>query len=147
MTRQAKDKERFSPFSRWVRKYCRDSSGGLCVTNLDFVFEDFHRRRLMLVEEKQHRGKLHAGQRRTFKELDAMVRDRAALRGYEYWGFYLLVLPGVRPEAGMTLNGVPATSQQLVDHLNFDVCHCRPLIASDEWLRGRVLHEPNGNPT
>ena len=91
------------------------------MTNLDYIFEDFYNRRLMLVEEKQNGGALWPAQRMTFRVLDQMLSSDAAKRGVDYWGFYLVRMPTgctmIGP--GVTLNNQAVTVEALRDHLNF----------------------------
>lgn len=130
------DTSQFTPFGLWLRHYCRESTGpngGLCITNLDYVLEDFKNRKLMLLEEKQSGGVMHNGQRLTFKILDkairAAIKDSTCENPYEYWGFYVIQFPKdkVLPCPGTTLNGHSITSEQLVAHLNFEKQFCEPM--------------------
>jgi hypothetical protein len=122
----------FTPFGMWVRQYCKDSGrhtdGGLSVTNLDFVVEDYLKRRLMLIEEKQNGGGLGTAQAKTFQVLDSALGMACRELGYEYWGFFVLKMPGTMPGPGMTLNGAPVTGEQLRDHINFEKRHCPPVM-------------------
>lgn len=121
--------DQFTPFGLWVREYCRDSKDGLCLSNLDYVFEDWKTKKLLLLEEKQSGGKLADGQARTFHVLDAMFRHTASDFGYEYWGFFVLQFAKgkTHPGPGMTLNGKEITCEQLVEHLNFKTKFCESL--------------------
>jgi hypothetical protein len=124
--RSVLNSEQFTPFGLWIRQYLRKSGNGLSVTNLDYVFEDFHNKKIMLVEEKQSGGDLHKAQRFTFRAVDQCLRQAAPQSGYEYWGFYIVQLPSgcdmVGP--GVRLNGMEVTVEQLVKHLNFETKIC-----------------------
>ena len=126
MTRSVLDRDQFTPFGLWIRQYCRDSGDGLCVTNLDYVLEDFHQKKIMLLEEKQNAGKLGHGQKLSFQLLHRSLRNREWSPLYEYWGFYLLQFPPHcdMPGPGMTLNSKTITAEQLRDHCNFTTKFC-----------------------
>lgn len=132
--RQVGDATQITPFGHWIRQYCRGSDrspgGGLSVTNLDYVFEDYMNKRLMLVEEKQNNGSFGNAQRLTFQVLDkAMTAACSRLIGYEYWGFYIVTMVGTMPGPGMRLNGTPITAEQLVAHLNFQKRFVAPMFS------------------
>jgi hypothetical protein len=114
----------------WVRQYCRPSGEGLSVTNLDYVFEDFRHKRLMLVEEKQNGGHLVRGQAETFAVLDGAFCRVAPELGYTYAGLYVLQFPrgATMPGPGMTLNNRRITAEELQAHLNFASRFCEPWI-------------------
>lgn len=137
--RHVGDSSQFTPFGIWIRENCKGSGrtveGGLSVTNLDYVLEDFLRKRVMLLEEKQHNGHLGTAQRKTFQILDAALRIASSQLGYSYWGFYVFKMPGTMPGVGMTLNDVPVTQEELVAHLNFERKHCLPVWSppEDPW--------------
>ncbi len=118
--------DQFTPFGLWIRQYVRPD---ISVTNLDYVFEDYRGKQIMLVEEKQHQGTLHKGQRLTFKLLDEILREKCQEFDYGYWGFFLLVFKArtTMPGPGMTLNGVEITVEDLLLHLNFITPICPPM--------------------
>lgn len=126
MTRSVGDKDQFTPFGLWIREYLKDSREGLCVTNLDYVFEDFKRKKIMLLEEKQSGGRIGNGQMLTFDVLDYCLSVVAPRKGYEYWGFFILQFPrgATMPGPGMTLNGYKVTCEELQKHLNFESRFC-----------------------
>lgn len=132
--RSVLNESQFTPFGLWVRQYLRDSSrkpvvGGMSITNLDYVLEDFLNKKIMLLEEKQSGGQLHTSQRLTFRVIDYALEQIAAVCGYEYWGFYVLQFPPncTMPGPGMTLNGKIVSVDDLVAHLNFERKFCDPL--------------------
>lgn len=107
-----------TPFGHWIRQYLRES---ICVTNLDYVFEDYKRRKILFVEEKQNGGELARGQSLTFEALNEALEIAAPEWGYDYWGFYVMQFPKGcdMPGPGMRLNGQVVTCEDLRDHLNF----------------------------
>jgi hypothetical protein len=127
--RDVLNQSQFTPFGLWIRQYLKDSRKGLCVTNLDYVVEDFKRNRIMLLEEKQSGGVMHRGQAMTFRVLDYAMARRSEKLGYEYWGFYVLQFPpkATMPGPGMTLNNQSITCEELQSHLNFEEKFCDPV--------------------
>jgi len=119
----------FTPFGLWIRQYLKDSRE-LSVTNLDYVIEDFKRKRIMLLEEKQNNGHIHHAQKLTFRVIDQCLKAIASRHGYDYWGFYELRFPrnADMPGPGMKLNGQIITVEQLQKHLNLDQQFCKPLL-------------------
>ena len=132
MTRRMFDPTRGTPLGQWFRDNLRLSRSGLCITNLDYAFEDFRNRpsrKLMIIEEKQHMAELAIGQKLTFAVLDALLREGAnVFPNVEYWGFYLLQMENTTPDdGGALLNGSNISTEQLIAHLNFDVKFCEPI--------------------
>jgi len=128
MTRQIECKEwenKFTPFSKWIRTHCKDPKYGLVVTNLDYVFNDYKQKKVMLIEEKQYGGCLHYGQKEVIRLLNSVLEKTSSALGYEYWGFYLLQFNGDGPETGMKLNGVAISEDDLIAHLNFERKFCK----------------------
>lgn len=86
--RSVNDSSQFTPFGLWIREYLRPSSDGFSVTNLDYVFEDYKNKKIMLVEEKQSGGVLHKSQMLTFDVLDRHLSLVSKRVEYDYWGFF-----------------------------------------------------------
>lgn len=127
--RSVLNESQITPFGHWIRQYLRSSGDGLSVTNLDYVFEDFRARKLLLLEEKQSGGHLQHAQKLTFAVIDQCARGMAERLGYDYWGFFVLTFPSgtTMPGPGMRLNGHLITAEQLQAHLNFQQRFCAPL--------------------
>lgn len=129
--RSVLSRDQFTPFGIWIREYLKDSRDGLSVTNLDYVFEDFHKKILMLVEEKTNGGHLGNAQKLTFQVIDRGLKKVAADLGYDYWGFYLIQLPknATMIGPGVTINGKPISVEELQKHLNMErkFCEGHPL--------------------
>ena len=126
MTRKANDKKRFTPFSRWIRKWCKDSGDGLSLTNLDYIITDFKQEKMFLLEEKQYMSDLKTGQKIIFKIVNEYLKKNT--NGYEYWGFYLIQLPKELPGIGMKLNYKPITKEELKKHIDFEEKFCDSLF-------------------
>lgn len=135
--RSVMQEAQFTPFGLWIRQYLRDSRDGLSVTNLDYILEDFKRKKLMLLEEKQSGGVIHNAQRLTFAVIDRCAFVMAPRWQYEYWGFYILTFPSgaSMPGPGMMLNNKVITTEQLQEHLNFQKRFCDPLVLNPENVK------------
>lgn len=128
MTRKANDISRFTQFSMWIRKWCKDSKDGLSLTNLDYVVIEYRKKKFFLLEEKQYMSNLKPGQKIIFKLLDNFMKNNIDFDGYEYWGFYLIQLPEELPGNGMKLNYKPITSEELKNHIDFKEKFCDSLF-------------------
>ena len=119
-------RDSFTPFGLFLRQHCRDSQLGLCVTNIDYVLEEFRSKKLQIIEEKSNGGSVGSGQGKTFEVIHQALRVAAPRIGYEYWGIFVLRFPrGIDiPGPGMMLNDRPITVEQLVDHCNFKQQFC-----------------------
>lgn len=125
MTRQENTFERSLEFSGWIRQNCNDAGTGFTVFNLDFVFWDFRRRRLILIEEKTHGT--HETQcapyvRRFMREvMEPALRDYCATLtpAITFIGFHTLVFENTSPDDGrMWLNGREINAEFLGLFLN-----------------------------
>jgi len=126
--RPINDESRFTPFGKYLRTFLRTCN--LCITNIDYVLEDYSTKQIMFLEEKQNGGFLHRGQKLTFQVVHKLAEASAKHTGYDYWGFFLLTFPrgALLPAQGMTLNYKPITEKQLKDHLEFKVKFCESLF-------------------
>lgn len=125
--RRVNSPDQITPFGHWLREYGLPSKM-LSVTNLDYVLEHHKKREIMLIEEKQSGGVVHTAQGLTFDVLDTLLRAGAPAIDYRYHGMFVLRFPPgcTMPGPGMTLNGVPITTEQLRAHISFERCHCKP---------------------
>lgn len=132
MTRQMNDESRSTPLGLWFRRECKSSKDGLCISNLDYILQDYKHQKLQLMEEKQYTGKLEYGQKQLFAHLDrtikAAVRKPIANQMWEYWGFYVISMPSGEPGDDTTLNGKLITENQLRMHCNFEKKFCSPMF-------------------
>jgi hypothetical protein len=130
--RRANQKEQFTPFGLWLQEYVRQD---ISITNLDYVLEDYKTKKIMLLEEKQHGGKLHRAQTLTFEVMDWCLYKAAEKRDYDYWGFFLFQMPegASMPGPGMMMNGKIITGEQLQQHLEFKIKFCAPF--EFEWRK------------
>lgn len=123
MTLQAFYPEKMTKFSLWIRKNCKDSKDGLTLTNIDFLFSEYKKKRIMIIEEKTH-GKttLSFGQSQIFKLLDAALKF-APIEPWKYDGIFVVSFSNEDPDDSdkILINNIQVTKQQLIDFLNFDI--------------------------
>lgn len=131
----------FTEFGLWLPRNCRDSNvnhrhrdgrwGGLGITNLDYVLEDYRgQHKIMCIEEKRRNGNLSTCQRKTFRVLDKALRIGLERTCYEYWGFFLVQFSGDGPETSNTIriNGIEASVTDLRRHCDFEDKFCHSLF-------------------
>ena len=134
MTKIIGYKAALTPFSIWVNSNCKGSTlysripGHLTVSDVDFVFRDYDKMLLKLVEEKVL-GKKHLerSQSEILKLVDSAfkdaTRDGGALEGWKYEGFYIITFSKSDPEDSkqIFINGVEVDKDQLRRFINFDL--------------------------
>jgi hypothetical protein len=90
VTRPERSYKRHLQFNDWIRANLIDSSRGLLVTDIDFVFINPKRKVLMLLEVKQKNNYPRPFQLNLFMLLDMIIRKGIADSGYDYLGFHVL---------------------------------------------------------
>ena len=92
MTRQELTGTRSLEFSAWIRKNCPGSESGFCVGNLDWIFWDWKKRRLLLIEEKTHNSVNFAcWMKRLMTEVFVPALERfCADNDIEFRGFHIV---------------------------------------------------------
>lgn len=102
----------------WIRMSCKSPKDGLLVTDLDFIFYDYKKNLMMLVETKTFNAVMKDWQRNLFKKLDSALKTTE-----EYQGFFLISMSNDSPETSdkITINEVEVTKEQLCDFLSFDL--------------------------
>lgn len=127
MTRPAYNTERMTKFSLWCRTNLKDSKDGLILTNIDYIFADYKKKEIMMVEEKTHGAtEIHYGQSQIFKFVDFALMNTANLDnigGWSYKGFYIVSFSKQDPDDSdrILINHIPVTKEQLTQFLNFDI--------------------------
>ena len=127
-TRQEQTGRRNLDFSGWVRRTLT-SAKGFTVFDLDFIFRDYERKLLQIVEVKTHGGEISTLQRIALGELAQIMEAGIAAgkpnSGWRWCGMHVLRLEGTAPDCGRALwDGQLVTEKQLIDLLemrNFDV--------------------------
>ena len=127
-TRQEQTGRRSLEFSGWVRKTLTGAKG-FTVFDLDFVFRDYERKFLQVVEVKTHGGEISTLQRIALGELAQIMEAGIAAgrpsTGWRWCGIHVLRLEGTAPDSGRALwDGRLVSEKQLIDLLemrNFDV--------------------------
>ena len=109
-------------FSRWSREVLRDSSTGLIWTDIDCLFQDYKKNKIMLIECKTNNGKVSWSQRQQLELLDRLLQLSAPDQNLDYWGFYIIRMDGDSPETSkwIRINGQPIGKESLIKHLNFE---------------------------
>jgi len=103
-TRQEVTGQRSLAFSAWIREQLPDSSTGLCVGNLDWIFWNWKTRTLLLAEEKTHGVNHISGwfSRFIHEILDPALVEYAAKHDILYLGFHLITFENTNPSDGKT---------------------------------------------
>lgn len=118
----------------WIRMCCKPPKEGLLVSDLDFIFFDFKKRRMKLIEVKTYNAKIKDWQRRLYKRIDSALKNKKHECGdyFEYEGFFLIVLSDETPETSdtITINNIKTTKEQLIKFLDFEIYFDK--IAEDE---------------
>jgi len=133
------DPDQITPLGHWIRQYGLEK--GCSVTNLDYIVEDYDRKKVLLIEEKQRAGKLHPAQKLTMSLVDHCMRQNMKALGYDYWGFFLVVLPehATLVGPGLTINGVVSTVEDLRALIRFDRMCVKPMDLS--WYIKKILED------
>lgn len=110
----------------WIRLFCKEPQDGLLVTDLDFIFYDFKKKRMKMIEVKTYNAKIKDWQRKIYKAINFALLNMTQLDdigGFEYEGFYVIVMDTDSPETAkkITINEVEVTKQQLTDFLDFKI--------------------------
>lgn len=120
-TRQEQTGRRNLDFSGWVRRTLTGAKG-FTVFDLDFIFRDYERKLLQVVEVKTHGGEISTLQRIALGELAQILEAGVAAgrpsSGWRWCGMHVLRLEGTSPENGRILwNGAEVSEGQLVQLL------------------------------
>lgn len=118
MTRAEQTGSRNLDFSGWVRRRLT-SARGFTVFDVDFIFRDYERKLLQMVEIKTHGADLSTMQRIALAEVAAILRsgieNGAPNLGWKWRGFHTVRLEGTSPDNGRILwDGVEITEEKLV---------------------------------
>ena len=122
MTRLEFSGQRSLEFSRWIRKELPDSSTGFCVGNNDWIFWNYHTRRLMLCEEKTRNGDIKKGSwfhRLITEVLDPALKEFSKKNRIDYRGYHLITFEKTDPSAGkIYLDRKEISKEDLKDFLS-----------------------------
>lgn len=127
MTRPAYYKGKMTDFSLWIRNNCNDSKNGLSLTNIDYIFTDYKKKRLKIVEEKTYgTTELTYAQSQIFKYVDFALKNTANLDeigGWEYEGMFIITFSNTDPDNSgeIKVNNVTTTKEKLLKFLNFEI--------------------------
>lgn len=114
-TRKRKDNHG-TEFGTWIREQEQVSSRlGYIATDLDYVWENYKTKQIMLIEEKRYMGRLTFAQTQTFRRLDNIMKSSPY-----YCGFHLLQFEHKDPTDGLIFwNGCEISSDDLIEKLQF----------------------------
>lgn len=120
-TRQEQTGRRNLDFSGWVRRTLTGAKG-FTVFDLDFIFRDYERKLLQVVEVKTRGGEISTLQRIALGELAQILEAGVAAgrpsSGWRWCGMHVLRLEGTSPENGRILwDGSQVSEAQLVQLL------------------------------
>jgi len=86
------------------------------VGNLDWIFWDFKRRRLIIAEEKTHGAQVKTWFRRMMLEIfEPALRAHCAANGIEFKGFHVITFEATSPDVlirHLTLSGPGVTGSR-----------------------------------
>ena len=123
LTRELEFTNAGTPLGKWYREKLRDSNTGLVIIDIDiivYLFYDYKKKTLSLVEEKARGDTLHTAQQKTLPELDMVLRAGCRERGIKYLGLHRVRFSGTRPDnsSWIELNGVKILENELIEKLN-----------------------------
>ena len=121
MTRQEETGYRNLDFSGWIRRKLT-SETGFTVFDVDFVFRDYRRKLMQIVEMKVMGGKTTTMQKITMPEIASIFEAGIAAGkpepGYRWLGYNLLRFENTSPENGrIDWNGKLITEDKLIELL------------------------------
>ena len=120
-TRQEQTGKRSLEFSGWVRRTLTGAKG-FTVFDLDFVFRDYERKLIQVVEVKTHGGEISTLQQIALGELAQIMEAGIAAgrpsTGWRWCGMHVLRLEGTAPDGGRILwDGKLISEKQLIELL------------------------------
>lgn len=119
MTKQEHTNIRPLNFSNWIRNCLPDSSNGYMVTDQDWIFWDFKRRKLLLAEEKTYMAEIAPW----FYNFICNVLNPALAQfcdgnHIDYRGYHLIQFENTSPKDGrIYLDKLEVTPKELRDTL------------------------------
>lgn len=102
--------------SLWIRKNCRPSKpnctrsfynhldfGSLVVSDLDFIFYDYSRKVIQLIECKTRNGQLGRAQKEIMELIDNLLEVGARELGITYLGYHVVTMDGTTPDNSLSI--------------------------------------------
>lgn len=106
-------------FSQWVKENLPDSSTGYMVTDLDFFFYDYKRKKVAIVEVKQHNKIIDDWQNNAFRFLRDCIRNGKP-EGWEFIGYFVIRFENTNFSDGKVyLDGTETTEEAIRKKLSF----------------------------
>jgi hypothetical protein len=104
-------------FSQWVRTELPDSSTGFIASDIDWVFQNWRTKKIMIVETKTRNKQLPTWQRIMYEELDRWIRK--GCEGYTYLGWHVIVFENTWFDDGnVYLDGVLSSEKNIKEFLS-----------------------------
>ena len=132
MTRKRFD-EKDTPFGSWLRSNPQlDSAFGFDGENLDYIWHDYKRGYIMLIEEKRYSGRSSYAQEDTHSLVDQAMQfacermvfkriNKARPTRIKYFGYHRLVFENTSPLDGwIQWDGRRVTADELTSILRFE---------------------------
>jgi len=106
-------------FSGWIRKKLPDSITGFIVSDLDFIFENYKTKKIMLTEIKTRNSKLKLWQRILYENLDRWIK-KGIDNDWQYLGFHTITFENTFFNDGKCfLDSKEISEQELILKLSF----------------------------
>lgn len=106
-------------FSQWVKDNLPDSSTGYMVSDLDFVFYDYIRKKIALVEVKQYNKIIDTWQDNVFKFLKNCIK-KGKPDDWEFMGYFVVRFEKTNFKDGKVyLNGTESSEEEIIKKFSF----------------------------
>ena len=107
-------------FSNWIRENLPNPKQGMTVTDLDFIFNDYKQKKILLAEIKTRNAPIKTHQRKTFEVLHKALLKGFKDEDYTYCGTHLIQFENTNPEDGeIYINGLLVTRFEFIAFLSF----------------------------
>ena len=121
LVRQEHTGKRNLDFSGWIRRNLTGREG-YTVFDIDFVFRDYRRKLLQIVEAKTFRGKLTYLQERVIPDIDSIFEAGISAgkpeAGWRWMGYHVVRFENTSPENGRIIwDGKEITREKLIELL------------------------------
>lgn len=119
MTRKECSGKRDLTFSGWVRENLPNSNKGFMVSDLDFIFQNYKTKKVMLLEVKTRSAKLRKWQKILFANLDKWIKHGIS-KDWQYLGFHTVRFENTDFNNGRVLfDNKLVTEKELIENLSF----------------------------
>lgn len=132
MTRQMEHPEYSkSKLSNWIRDNpALDSKKGYCVTDLDYIINNYKTDKIMIIEEKCRKQEMTRSQKHILSIIDSSLKQT---HPDTYYGTHLIQLENESPKDGKIFwDGEEITEKELTKKMRFG--KSLSSSSSDDWL-------------